>query len=202
MTWAADALNRVDRDAFFARFQETDAVRYFYEPFFQAFDPELRRQLGVWYTPREIVRYMVERVDRVLRTELGIADGLADEQVWVLDPCCGTGAYLVVAAAESSALLGAQTHDIFLNADSCWRNIPDTVWRFAIGGYLVLKKFLSYRERPLLGRALTANEVRHVRDVARRLAALRLMAPELDANYRACATAHRPLDAAVTTRRG
>ncbi len=38
-------------------------------------------------------------------------------------------------------------------------------------------------------------ELRHVRDPARRLAALRLMAPELDANYRACAAAHRPLAA-------
>lgn len=42
----------------------------------------------------------------------------------------------------------------------------------------------------------TSVEVRYVRDVARRLAALRLMAVELDANYRACAAAHRPLDAA------
>jgi predicted helicase len=38
---------------------------------------------------------MVERVDRVLRSELGIADGLADERVWVLDPCCGTGSFVV-----------------------------------------------------------------------------------------------------------
>jgi len=38
-------------------------------------------------------------------------------------------------------------------------------------------------------------ELRHVRDTARRLAALCLMAPELDANYRACAAAHRPLAA-------
>jgi hypothetical protein len=105
-------------------------------------------------------------------------------------------------AAESAALLGVQTHDIFLSADSYWRNIPDKVWRFTIGGYKVLKKFLSYRERPLLGRALTASEVRYVRDVARRLAALRLMAPELDANYRACAKAHRPLDIETPTRRG
>jgi hypothetical protein len=45
----------------------------------------------------------------------------------------------------------------------------------------------------LLGRALAPAEVRYVRDVARRLAALRLMSPELDANYRACAAAHRPL---------
>jgi hypothetical protein len=95
LDWAAAALERVDRAAFFARFDESDAVRYFYEPFLAAFDPSLRKELGVWYTPREIVRYMVARVDRVLREELGIADGLADPSVWVLDPCCGTGAYLV-----------------------------------------------------------------------------------------------------------
>ncbi|MDE2580879.1 MAG: N-6 DNA methylase, partial [Rhodospirillales bacterium] len=95
LSWAAAALERVDRETFFRRFDEADAVRYFYEPFLAAFDPELRKALGVWYTPREIVRYMVERVDRVLREELGLADGLADPSVWVLDPCCGTGAYLV-----------------------------------------------------------------------------------------------------------
>jgi hypothetical protein len=96
-------------------------------------------------------------------------------------------------AASNAALLGAQTHDIYLNADAYWRNIPDTVWDFTIGGYQVLKKWLSYRERPLLGRALTPTEIRYVRDVARRLAALRLMAPALDSNYRACAAAHHPL---------
>ena len=70
-------------------------MQYFYEPFLEAFDPELRKQLGVWYTPPEIVKYMVARVDQVLRSELDIADGLADPRVVVLDPCCGTGAYLV-----------------------------------------------------------------------------------------------------------
>jgi hypothetical protein len=45
----------------------------------------------------------------------------------------------------------------------------------------------------LLGRALTPAELRYVRDTARRLAALRLLGPDLDANYRACAAAHRPL---------
>ena len=83
------------REAFFARFEQGEAVQYFYEPFLAAFDPELRKQLGVWYTPREVVRYMVERVDRVLRDELSVADGLAADHVHVLDPCCGTGAYLV-----------------------------------------------------------------------------------------------------------
>lgn len=90
-----DALNRVDRPAFFAAFDEGEAVQYFYEPFLEAFDPQLRKDLGVWYTPREIVQYMVARVDAMLREELGIADGLAGDEVYILDPCCGTGAYLV-----------------------------------------------------------------------------------------------------------
>jgi hypothetical protein len=96
LNWTEAVLNRVeDPAAFVEKFTEGHAVQYFYEPFLQEFDPELRKQLGVWYTPQEIVRYMVERVDAVLREELGVAEGLADEQVYVLDPCCGTGAYLV-----------------------------------------------------------------------------------------------------------
>ncbi|WP_423929464.1 type ISP restriction/modification enzyme [Candidatus Palauibacter sp.] len=94
LDWTAAALDRVDRTAFFSRFNEGEAVPYFYEPFLQAFDPELRKQLGVWYTPTEVVRYMVARVDKALKDDLGIADGLAAENVYVLDPCCGTGAYL------------------------------------------------------------------------------------------------------------
>jgi hypothetical protein len=95
LDWTAAALNRVDRPAFFEKFLETHAVQYFYEPFLEAFDPELRKELGVWYTPPEIVEYQVARVDAVLREELDILDGLADPRVLVLDPCCGTGAYLV-----------------------------------------------------------------------------------------------------------
>lgn len=95
LDWTAAALNRVERNEFFARFVEEHAVQYFYEPFLEAFDPDLRKQLGVWYTPQEIVQYQVARVDAALREELDIADGLADPRVFVLDPCCGTGAYLV-----------------------------------------------------------------------------------------------------------
>ena len=95
LDWAGAVLNRVDRGAFFQKFEEEHAVQYFYEPFLDAYDPDLRKALGVWYTPPEIVKYQVERVDRVLREELGVPDGLADDQVVILDPCCGTGAYLV-----------------------------------------------------------------------------------------------------------
>ena len=94
LDWTAAALDRVDRAAFFDRFDAGEAVPYFYEPFLEAFDPDLRKQLGVWYTPAEVVRYMVARVDMALKEDLGIADGLAADNVFVLDPCCGTGTYL------------------------------------------------------------------------------------------------------------
>ncbi len=114
LDWTAAALDRVDQAEFFARFNEGEAVPYFYEPFLQAFDPALRKQLGVWYTPAEVVRYMVARVDRALKDDLGIADGLAAENVYVLDPCCGTGAYLAetlrrIAANLKGRGLGALT---------------------------------------------------------------------------------------------
>ena len=114
LDWTSAALDRVDCDAFFAHFNEGEAVTYFYEPFLEAFDPELRKQLGVWYTPAEVVRYMVARVDKALRDDLGIADGLAAENVYVLDPCCGTGAYLAevlrrIATNLESRGLGALT---------------------------------------------------------------------------------------------
>ena len=107
LDWTAAALDRVDRDAFFARFNEGEAVPYFYEPFLEEFDPTLRKQLGVWYTPAEVVRYMVARVDRALKDDLGIEDGLAAENVYVLDPCCGTGAYL----AETLKRIAANLQD-------------------------------------------------------------------------------------------
>ena len=107
LDWTAAALDRVDREAFFARFNEGEAVPYFYEPFLEAFDPELRKQLGVWYTPIEVVRYMVARVDRALRDDLGIEEGLAAENVYVLDPCCGTGAFLAEVLRRIAANLGS-----------------------------------------------------------------------------------------------
>jgi len=104
---ATETLSRIDVDAFFSRFQppslEPDtpsenasaAILYFYEPFLESFDPVLRKELGVWYTPAEVVRYQVQRVDRLLREELGCERGFADDRVVALDPCCGTGAYLI-----------------------------------------------------------------------------------------------------------
>jgi hypothetical protein len=105
---AAATLQRVDEQRFFGRFAmphvvggngpgapAADAILYFYEPFLEAFDPDLRKELGVWYTPQEIVRYQVRKVEGLLKTELDCPRGFADDRVVVLDPCCGTGAYLI-----------------------------------------------------------------------------------------------------------
>jgi hypothetical protein len=113
----AEALNRIDQTAFFNSFDSGEAVQHFYEPFLQAYDPQLRKDLGVWYTPKEIVEYMVERVDQVLRTELGRPNGLADKDVYVLDPCCGTGAYVVTVLRKIEETLRQQGEDALLADD-------------------------------------------------------------------------------------
>jgi len=128
---AAAALDRVDCAAFFQSFDEGHAVQYFYEPFLQAFDPELRKDLGVWYTPEEIVRYQVERVDTVLREELEITDGLADPRVIVLDPCCGTGAYLRAVLRRIAATLQDKGGDA-LSAHDLKRAAMERVFGFEI----------------------------------------------------------------------
>ncbi len=92
-----DAVGRVlmwvDRDAFATKF-EGGAIEYFYEPFLARFDEGLRDQLGIWYTPRDIADYQVARADHHLRTDLGMAGGICNENVFILDPACGTGTYL------------------------------------------------------------------------------------------------------------
>jgi predicted helicase len=82
-------------------------------------------------------------------------------------------------------ILGTTTCDVFLNDRVYWKNIPTRVWEYTLGGYQVIKKWLSYREKELLGRSLAADEARYVTNVARRIAAVLLLGPALDENYSA-----------------
>lgn len=77
--------------------------------------------------------------------------------------------------------------DVFLNERTFWTAIPRPVWDMVIGGHLVMKKWLSYRDFRVLGRDLTVSEAREVEAMARRLTALCALAPALDTNYRRCA---------------
>ncbi len=105
LDWTEDVFARVDRRTFFEKFERREAVRYFYEPFLQAYDPRLRRELGVWFTPPEVVRYMVARVHESLQRDMDIPLGLADERVHVLDPCTGTGSFLIEALKKTVEVL-------------------------------------------------------------------------------------------------
>lgn len=64
--------------------------------------------------------------------------------------------------------------------------MPENIYNYVIGGYQVIKKWLSYREESILGRPLTRNEAREVTAMVRRLATLVLLGDSLDANYEAC----------------
>ena len=71
--------------------------------------------------------------------------------------------------------LGGKTVDVYLNDAAYWRNIPEAVWNYKLGGYQVLKKWLSYREHKILSRPLNLEEVQHVTNTARRIAAILIL---------------------------
>ena len=79
------------------------------------------------------------------------------------------------ALGEAIQTLGDTTFDVYLNDRAYWRNVPAAVWNYKLGGYQVLKKWLSYRERNVLGRALMPVEVQHFTDTARRIGAILLV---------------------------
>ena len=70
---------------------------------------------------------------------------------------------------DPASTLGDSTFDVYLNDRAYWRNVPAAVWNYKLGGYQVLKKWLSYRERAILGRPLLPEEVQHFTDTARRI---------------------------------
>ena len=70
-----------------------------------------------------------------------------------------------------------------LNDSAMWENVPARVWDYTIGGYQVIKKWLSYREFNILGRSLSTEEAREVTQIARRIAVILLLESALDENY-------------------
>ena len=79
------------------------------------------------------------------------------------------------ALADALPTLGDTTLDVYLNERAFWRNVPAAIWGYKLGGYQVLKKWLSYRERDVLGRALLPEEVLYFAEMARRVGAILLV---------------------------
>ena len=76
------------------------------------------------------------------------------------------------ALGDAIPALGAKTLDVYLNDHAFWRNVPAAIWDYRLGGYQVLKKWLSYREHTVLGRVLTPEEVRYFAEMTRRIGAI------------------------------
>lgn len=94
----ATLLNRTNftkiLDEFRQNPQTQDPVVHFYETFLGTYDPKLRKNRGVYYTPEPVVSFIVRSVDEILKSHFRTSWGLADENVKVLDPAAGTGTFL------------------------------------------------------------------------------------------------------------
>ncbi len=133
-------------DQFGATARGADPVVHFYEEFLKVYDAEIRAEAGAFYTPQPVVQYMVRSVDELLKTHLGLSNGVADNTTWaklsaelsfaipdgvdpqspflsVIDPATGTGTFLVewIRQAHSSFLSGGRS-----NGDG-WREHLDSV---------------------------------------------------------------------------
>ena len=91
------------RTAFDARNHFEDPVIHFYETFLAEYDPQRRVDRGVYYTPPQVISYIVRSVDSLLKTELNRSDGLADDNTLILDPATGTGGFLLRVLEEIQA---------------------------------------------------------------------------------------------------
>ena len=89
-----DTVNSFDAEILARETGHPDPILYFYEDFLQVFDPAARERYGVYYTPIQVVTYMVAALDRALRDNLQTT-GLSDEAVTLLDPATGTGTFLL-----------------------------------------------------------------------------------------------------------
>ncbi len=138
--------------------QRNDPIVHFYEDFLAEYDSALRKSRGVWYTPEPVVDFIVRAVDEVLKTEFGLADGLADtsrteievagqgtdkryadnkkrmklnvHRVQVLDPATGTGTFL--------ARVLQQIYSHFENMPALWKGYVDKDLLPRIHGFEIL----------------------------------------------------------------
>ncbi|WP_211230224.1 type ISP restriction/modification enzyme [Algoriphagus marincola] len=136
ITWIVDALADIFRAAdvksilknFGKATKMEDPIIHFYEDFLTQYDPKLRKQRGVWYTPHPVVNFIIRAVDEILITEFGLPMGLADtsktkikvpipthdkrfsggmreveqevHRVQFLDPATGTGTFVAEAIRQ------------------------------------------------------------------------------------------------------
>ena len=93
-------------------------------------------------------------------------NGHVDERDYTQDERASLG--------DALPIFGETTFDVYLNDHAFWSNVPAAVWTYKLGGYQVLKKWLSYREQDILSRALLPEEIQYFTDTVRRITAVLL----------------------------
>ena len=143
----ADVFRATDVAAMLKDFGKTtqtqDPIIHFYETFLAEYNPKLRKQRGVWYTPEPVVQFIVRAVDDILKSEFDLPDGIADtskieiekqtqtpdsrtktgykmvkelvHKVQILDPATGTGTFL-------AAIIQHIFHSQFENMGGIWNS--------------------------------------------------------------------------------
>jgi hypothetical protein len=98
-------LNKTDISAIYEEartvYKQRDPVIQFYETFLDEYNPEERERLGVYYTPIPVVSYIVRSVHKILKKDLKLKDGFADNHVMLLDPAAGTATFVIRAIEEA-----------------------------------------------------------------------------------------------------
>lgn len=93
-----NVLNNADisniRKEIYYHTQAQDPIIHFYETFLAQYDAKLRKQRGVYYTPEPVVSFIVRSINTLLKEEFDKPLGLADSDVKILDPACGTATFL------------------------------------------------------------------------------------------------------------
>jgi hypothetical protein len=92
--------------------QATSATKdpwlFFYEDFLASYNPKLRKEAGVYFTPLEVVRCQVRLIDEILQKQLGRNMGFVEAGVAILDPAAGTGTYLMGIIDHALARVAAE----------------------------------------------------------------------------------------------
>jgi len=78
-----------------------DPIYYFYETFLAEYNPSERERRGVYYTPEQVVSYIVRSLDIIIKDKFSLVDGLANDNLTILDPAGGTLTFLAHAIKEA-----------------------------------------------------------------------------------------------------
>lgn len=77
--------------------KDKDPFIFFYEDFLNLYEPEKRKHLGIYYTPRPVVNFIVNSINQILKRDFDKVKGFAEDDVHVLDPAIGTGTFFWIA---------------------------------------------------------------------------------------------------------